>query len=480
VLLTPLYLQVVSADLYGAWLATGNILAWIQLVDPGLSRIMQQRVARLYGKGDLEQLRAVVGTGLVLGLPMALAPLLAWPFASLITSSIPLLPDEAEQLTWCFQLALLATSATMASFQPAAVNLGLQMPLAAGVIYVCASIGSIVTTIICVRSGYGLASIPLGLLLRGVVVMVANTWWLWAWCHRNLPGRIVVRRQEFHAYASLTAITFMERVAGVLVSHGDSFIAARFIAADAAAIYGLTSRGFDPARMVAERLAPAFMPGLAHLAGEGGKARLAQVADSLLRAVGFVLAVGIASAVVLNKAFVSLWVGQNFFGGQVLTVAIGLAIGSTVSIGCAGEMAFALGGVGRIEIIRMLENFAKLSLQLLCIWLFGLVGLPLGVMLGSMAVGLFWIPRVTAELMHQPLARQYARLVLTLARIGVMVSIGCGVHLIVEQHVGEWTWPKFVLVGSLVGTAFSGLYLASDASMRELIRGFMRVRTGAH
>ena len=56
ILLVPLYLRSIPVATYGAWLATGSILSWIDLVDPGLSDVLRQRVAYTYGKGDVAAL----------------------------------------------------------------------------------------------------------------------------------------------------------------------------------------------------------------------------------------------------------------------------------------------------------------------------------------------------------------------------------------------------------------------------------------
>ena len=40
IVLVPLYLKFIPLDIYGAWLATGNIVAWLSIMDPGLSAVL--------------------------------------------------------------------------------------------------------------------------------------------------------------------------------------------------------------------------------------------------------------------------------------------------------------------------------------------------------------------------------------------------------------------------------------------------------
>lgn len=52
VVLTSLYLRYSSEMTFGVWLATGNLVAWLSLVDPGLNAVIQQRIAAAYASGD--------------------------------------------------------------------------------------------------------------------------------------------------------------------------------------------------------------------------------------------------------------------------------------------------------------------------------------------------------------------------------------------------------------------------------------------
>ena len=60
IILIPLYLKFIPLDLYGAWLATGNILAWITIIDPGLSSVMQQKIAVAFGSKKKDEVSQIV------------------------------------------------------------------------------------------------------------------------------------------------------------------------------------------------------------------------------------------------------------------------------------------------------------------------------------------------------------------------------------------------------------------------------------
>src|SRR5689334_17195378 len=65
ILLLPLYLKHIDAVTLGVWLATGNILAWMTLADPGVGEVLQQKIAELRGKNQDKEVEVTIGSGYV-------------------------------------------------------------------------------------------------------------------------------------------------------------------------------------------------------------------------------------------------------------------------------------------------------------------------------------------------------------------------------------------------------------------------------
>ena len=64
-LLIPLYLHYLGDRLYGFWLATGGVLAWISMLDLGASAVTLQRCAAAYGRKDLATVTSYFWHGVV-------------------------------------------------------------------------------------------------------------------------------------------------------------------------------------------------------------------------------------------------------------------------------------------------------------------------------------------------------------------------------------------------------------------------------
>src|SRR5687768_16550448 len=120
-----------------------------------------------------------------------------------------------------------------------------------------------------------------------------------SWVSKHLQRRLSVDRDELRAYAGLSSFTFIERVGNALLLNTDVFLGAKLISTETAGTYSLTGRAFEPVRMASDRFAPAFLPGLAHLAGEGNHQRVDEVSNRLLNFVGYIISIGVACVTAL-------------------------------------------------------------------------------------------------------------------------------------------------------------------------------------
>src|SRR5579875_2248084 len=89
IILLPLYVKHIDSATLGIWLATGNILAWITLADPGIGDVLQQKIAELSGKKLNEEVSLTIGSGLVAsGIILVLSILVGFVFYFLLGTII--------------------------------------------------------------------------------------------------------------------------------------------------------------------------------------------------------------------------------------------------------------------------------------------------------------------------------------------------------------------------------------------------------
>lgn len=476
ILLVPLYFSHVSQALYGAWLATGNILAWIELVDPGISAVLTRQVAYTSGSGDHGRLARVIGTGLSLGLGLASLPLVAWPAAGFLGAFVGVSGRDAATLAEAFRLGLVASALTLASYATMSVLQGLQLALRAGLAYTVSAVVGIGSTVWFFHRGHGLASIPLGSLVRSATLVASTGALVVHWCVRHLPERPGFDRTELRGLAGTSLYTFLSRLGATLAGRMDAVITARALSPAQTTVFAITGRAFDPVRLVTASVGASIQSGFAHLLGEGNRVRAAEVMAQANHAVAFGTVWLMSCVVALDHVFVALWVGSEHYGGHWLAVALAVSTAlSTFSLSL-NQLVFAAGGIRASALLGLAEAAVKLLLQVILVRRLGLLGMPVASAIASLGVVGWVLPRVAADLVGGPRAELQRFWHLQVFRLFVGVSVGGGVAWVLSRKNIGWSWPTFSLAAVGLGVVFGALALVSDPWALAHVRGRLQRR----
>lgn len=467
IVLVPLYVHYVPMTMYGAWLATGNVLAWLELVDPGLSIVLQQRLAFAYGARKPDEIAAILGTGISIALIFAMIPLLGWPLASRLGVWLSMGPAATAELSFAFKLGLAGTAVTLAAYAFMASTSALQLTTSSGVISIFASVVGVVVTIVLLQRGFGIASLPAGLLLRGILLALLNGGRLFLWTRRHLHSGFSYSRSEAARLRQLLAMTFVLRLGGALLERVDAFLAARLVSPGAAARYTLNGRSTDVTRTAVGRVAVVLAPGLAHLAGEGDSARVASVFGALGRYHGWCTAICIGGVVALNEAFVTLWVGHDLYGGQMLTIFQAFSGGVWILTTTMYQAIIATGHVRAISLLTLVEAGVRLPLQLLLVHYMGIAGLALGASLTLVLITfsyLMWFSARQYDVGAERPSRDWLR---ALLHVGLLTAVGAALHTSrTFREAAARSWFAFAIAATAVGAALTLLVLALDPAAR--------------
>lgn len=471
VFLIPVFIRRIDVGLYGAWLASGNILAWIELADPGITTIVQQRVAYLYGARESEQMGRAAGTALTVSALLAALPLPLVFAAPWIVRGFSLPQDQAAVLAFSFELGVVAAVFTVFSVVLGAVNTGFQLTLETGAISVLGGVVGLALTLALILGGAGLISIPLGLLGRSLVLVLGNALVYWRFSTRVL-GRRNTRfsRSEFLTLRGMLGLTFLLRLGGVLVERMEALLAARLVSPQAAACLVLTGRAAEIGRAFASRIAPALVPGISHLAGEGGKERIAALYERFAVAQGAVVAVLVGGIVATNQFFVTAWVGGRLYAGQTVTVLQAWSVGLWILVSAMYQVIVACGAIRAVVLLPLAEASVRLPLQFALAPSLGVVAFPLASSISISLVSFVWaltVSRRTVDTEELRATRVWAR---SAAVIAVGIAVGAAAHtLLVPVWNVHPSTLRFVVLAGTAALALVTLVLLFDQRARKLV-----------
>ena len=393
ILLIPIYLQYISIPLFGAWLATGNILIWLTLVDSGLSVVLQQKVASAYGSSNKILLGEIISNGSILSLIIALIIIIIGiSFSNYITSWVGLndIADELE-LRSAVKIAVIGTGLIIFSSSFTAINLGLLSSKGINGIILFVTVLAIITSLILLLNGYGLVALAMEILIKGVGFTLGAIVYLLYRIHNE---NIILRfsKKILIDLSHSMSYTFFSRLGTTLSENIDLFFVAKIMGPEFVTLLAMTKRAPESSRKFVERPAIAFMPAVSHLMGEGKTDRAREILLRLFLIILWVLGLFTAGFVTFNEVFVGLWVGQELFAGKTVSIIICLLFFISVIAGTTSNLCYSLGNIKGNSIASIIQTILTGILLYIGITNWGLLGAVLAPVLAILCVGFWYYP----------------------------------------------------------------------------------------
>ncbi|MFL5539241.1 MAG: hypothetical protein ACJ8J0_09620 [Longimicrobiaceae bacterium] len=439
IVMVPFVLSRVPTDLYGVWLAVGEVLAYSSMVDLGVVGVLPWLVAEADGRGDREAIRGFLAGGVAFSAAASLAYLALAAVVLGVAPGVAHLTDAQRAAVSGPVLLLVgvgAVSLPLRSFYAAVV--GLQDATFAGVLSVCQLALGVALTLGLLLAGKGLWALALASAvpnLAGGVACLARLAvvapdLLRGW-HR--PAKATMRVMTAQGIGSWTA-----GLGWRMVAASDSIVILSVMGPAAAVVYAMTFKLGAVAMQMSWQLPDAGLVGLAQLKGEGRPERIREVTVSLLRLV-LITSGGVACAVLaFNPSFVTLWVGPARFGGLALNAALAaLVVAHSLGHGLSTTSA-TLGARVQAGWAALAQGAVNLGAALFLGRLLGLAGVALAAVVSTAVVAYpagAWMLRKTTELGQAALWRRV--LEPWAVRGGALLALGAAVGVL-GTRVSVW------------------------------------------
>jgi O-antigen/teichoic acid export membrane protein len=461
-LLVPLYLRFMGPGMYGAWVASGDVLGWLALLDLGVTGVGLQRMSAAHGRGDAAAVAGWYGTAvLVQALLAALLAAVAVLAAPRVAAWVGTGGAADAELAGAFAVAGVAGGIGLLATGAGVLALAVQRPLFVSAAAFAAGVAGIAVTLVLLLDGHGVWALALGMLARSAVLVVANgahAGWL-LWRELRIPPRL--RPTAVRELARLAPVSLLTLVGNAAAGRSDAVLVAVFFGPRTVAAYVLTRRAADLLAMFLARLGGAVYPGFAHLVGSGEDARAAAVLGDVARLYLWTAAPAVALYMALNRTFVELWVGPAQYAGHALTVLIGLNV---LMVGWASLVLYVNGAAGqfaRAGAAVFVEAAARVGLAVVLLRLWGVGGLPaagIATTALSAEVGMRWL----RTRLHHPRPPLPLR---SLAAAGVLLALGAAAGR------ARWggSWAGLVGWGAAFTLLAGGVALAGDPAVRAAL-----------
>lgn len=465
--LLPLYLKYLGDRLYGFWLASGGILAWMSVMDLGIASLVLQRCAAAYGRRDLAMVGRYWRGGVLLVTLVALLVLgVAFVLASWVPVWLRVDAEWREALSGAFLLSAIAFAINMGfdlarNFCVAVQRT--QWPVfaeaAGAAIALAMTIGGLI-------AGWELWALPAGFLARAVFCASVGLPYA-VLLARSCGGGWGLDREVLRDFGRIGPAALGSRLVGGLARQAEPLLITLFLRPELGVVFSVTQRALQAVEPFVNQVIGSTMGAFAHLIGENNRSALA----AAVRRIGAVVCIG-ASLCGLgyclgNEGFVHLWVGSERFGGNLLTA--GLAGGSMFLLvsrllqnllTAAGDQVGAAG-------LSAGENALRLAAMLVCLPWLSLAAFPLSTVVGCGITAVLAWQRMGRVL---PAAREALVSLWTLPILGLLcVALGsAGGHWVPAT---SWLAWALGVGGSLV---IGSLVLLASGTVRMMVVGTVR------
>lgn len=374
IFLVPQYISHLGTQKYGVWLATGSIMQWLALLDPGIANVMQERVANSVGAGATGKVHAYLRSALeqaaIIGLIYATLAV-AFIYAAHLVIGVD---DDWVSFELRPAIAMASTGVIGMLLVHVFTGLGnaLQNALSTGMIVSLAWLISLVAGVALLKAGYGLMALGLMQVIQALVG-IGGFWVLFrGTLHTSAtPDELRLARSEMN---SIWKKAFFARAASTLLTATEAPVLVRMLGPEIATPFLVMKKVSDVARIVIERPIAAIVPQLSHLAGENKPERTAEIILAGLRLWCWIVAIYLALLLSCYEDIINIWIGPSFWSGAgIATIALISAACAAVATGLY-NLLFSLGEARRASELLSVYAATSAALAIPAVWVFGKSG----------------------------------------------------------------------------------------------------------
>jgi len=403
VLIVPLYLHYINSSLYGAWLATGNILTWITMVDPGVSGVLLQKMSFAIGKNDSEEVGLLVTSGMVISIILfILAIILGLILSYLIVNIAKIDRLFDKDIVSAFRISIWGTGFYLISHTFAGIILAFQKTKLVGLVNNIVNVLGIILTITMLINGWGIFSLSYAILLRGVSIFLCTF----------IISTILLNKNNIKyrynlnyiiSFSKIFSYTFGSRIFETISSNIDLIIVSRYIGTDAVTILDLSRRPIKIITGLANNVTISMLPALANLFGSSEIEKLRTITVKIWIVILWISGFIISGFILFGQSITTNWVGKEFWIGNLNNFIMCfsfllLSIGYNLS-----NVTYSMGDIKNNSLISIVRNiFYLIFLLFLTQWI-GITGvllaflIPLGILLAYYPQKTFKITNLTSD-----------------------------------------------------------------------------------
>lgn len=452
--LTPFIIRHLGKTGYGIWVLIGSVIGYYGLLDLGIGSATTRYVARYAGRGEEKSLNETISTAFVMfsctgALVIVTSLLVAAPLAGFFR--------VGDAHTHEFKLVVWILGLTTGLNFPASVFGTVikahERYVAANVVYITSTFIRVLLTVWLLLKGVGLVGVALAALVSTVADMCMSL----AFCRRLTPWvRISFAFAHWRVVRMLIiygGVTTVIVIADLMRFNLDSFVIGKWVGIAEVGVYGIAALLIRYMLRLITAGMSVLTPRFAALDGAKENAKLQALFLRSL-SVSALLSFGTGMlAIIFGGRFIKLWITEpGFFGTipvlYILAVAYTFALAQNPGI----SLMFATNKHHFFAAATVVEAVANLTLSLVLVRKYGIIGVALGTAIPMAIVKVFVQPVYVAHIAGVSLWHYAKPLVIPAIVASLMVGISRGYGI--WQFIDRCNFTRLFVWGAIAGLAF--------------------------
>lgn len=377
VILVPLYLQHFGLDVYGAWLASGNIIALLGVLESGLALVLTQKLAEAHHNNDPDFFSIFINGTLIFSLIaicILLIGVLLLPYIPKIVQ-VPIL--HSTNLIWGILFSIFATVITVLMSPFGIIPQVYLKTFLPGIFSLIGNIFSAITVIIALKLGSGVASIGLGYLVRAVIIFLGNFIYSIQLLKNMQYKKYRIDKNKILQLFKEILIPFASRSAIALSNNTQNLIIAAFISPTLTAIYDLTSKVTIMLKSLTNIISISTFGGFSLTFADKDRNKLLNTVSKFLLIYSIPMSLFYGFSLIFTPIILKYWVGISKFGGYDLLIFIVLSAIASDNLSLSNMFAWSSGFYKKGAIFDIINVIIYLILVIIFVNILSYKGIPL-------------------------------------------------------------------------------------------------------
>ncbi|MEO5892282.1 MAG: MATE family efflux transporter [Ferruginibacter sp.] len=471
IILLPLYLKNIDTSTLGIWLATGNILSWITLTDPGVGDVLQQKIAELSGKKLFRDIEKTIASGLIAsGIILVISVLCGFIFYFLLGVIINKDVSQYAGLQAALVISIIAIGMSLVSFSMSGINQGLLNSANVAIASILANVLFLIFNITFLYMDLGIMSIAYANLCRALFINIYNI----------VSMRKVLKRaqlkldfdlQHFKKFIRIFSFTSVSRIITGLSASLDMIILARFIPPAMITMYEINKRPINMTKGLVGRHSVALMPLISNSKGRDDHHGIIDFINKQFRFYSYAALFISFIFWITYRDLISLWTGSAQYAGDTIVYLLILNFFFSLIGYFMSNIGYALGDIKMNSLINIVRGVVLAALLFFVANKYGIKGTLIVSLVVVLLNDFFYFTYRLFKLgfLEKALVKNILNLWLLIIPVGLLIGWGCK-QLVDHLFAVNQYLPKLLVSGSLFTILFMSALIITDGEIRKLLR----------